>query len=574
METAAPLAFSYIRFSHPDQARGDSLRRQTDGRVEQFCQRHRLTLDTTLSLRDLGVSAFRGRHRSDKHDLGKFLELVRRGRIPVGSYLIVENLDRLSREEERPALRLWMDLLDAGINIVQLEPETIFRHEKSDMLDIMRAIMELSRGHGESKRKSDLIGPAWREKKRLAAAEKTPLTKRVPGWLKLVDGQWEVKQEAARTVRHIYHLATAGYGIGVIVKRLNADHIPTLGRADFWAHSSVAKILSNRAVVGEYQPYTGRGGQRKPDGKPIPGYYPRVIEDEEWFAAQAAMASRRSKPGRPAKEHVNLFAHLLHDARSQGTLQLVDKGERASGHILVPYQGRQGVKGSQNVSFPLRTFEPAILKCLHEIDPREVMGQEDEGKDRTLELQGRLDAIEAREEEIKAKLRNPRLAGLDALVDVLATIADEKKALTEQLREARQADALPLGDAWDECQTLIGALDAAPDPEDARLRLRAALRRIVEGIWCLFVARGALRVAAVQVWFADGATHRDYLILHRPAVNGFGGRKEGGWWSRSLASAVEPGDLDLRNREHAADLERALLSLDLKTLDGRCDANA
>src|SRR5262245_29447078 len=118
------VAYSYIRFSYSGQAGGDSLRRQTDGSAERFCEKHGLRLDATLTLRDLGVSAFKGKQRSDKHDLGKFLDLVRRGRIAPGSYLIVENLDRLSREDERKALRLWMDLLDAGVNIVQLVPET------------------------------------------------------------------------------------------------------------------------------------------------------------------------------------------------------------------------------------------------------------------------------------------------------------------------------------------------------------------------------------------------------------------------------------------------------------------
>ena len=39
--------------------------------------------------------------------------------MPRGSYLVIENLDRLSREDERTALRLWLDILDAGINSVQ-----------------------------------------------------------------------------------------------------------------------------------------------------------------------------------------------------------------------------------------------------------------------------------------------------------------------------------------------------------------------------------------------------------------------------------------------------------------------
>src|SRR5262245_54831061 len=115
-----PVAYSYVRYSHPSQMLGDSLRRQVE-KTEEWCQRHKLTLDTTLNLRDLGVSAFRGRHRTDdKAALAQFLRLVERGRIAKGSYLVIENLDRLSREDERKALRLWMDILDSGINIVQL----------------------------------------------------------------------------------------------------------------------------------------------------------------------------------------------------------------------------------------------------------------------------------------------------------------------------------------------------------------------------------------------------------------------------------------------------------------------
>src|SRR4051794_34503177 len=116
--STAPIAFSYVRFSTPEQIKGDSLRRQTAG-AEEYCARHGLTLDTSLSLRDLGVSAFKGTHRtSDKHALTQFLKLAQQGRIPAGSFLIVENLDRLSREEERTALRLWMDILDQKIHIV------------------------------------------------------------------------------------------------------------------------------------------------------------------------------------------------------------------------------------------------------------------------------------------------------------------------------------------------------------------------------------------------------------------------------------------------------------------------
>ena len=88
-------AFSYLRFSSPQQAAGDSVRRQMVGAAE-WGRRNKVDLDTTLSLRDEGVSAYRGKHREnpDTHALAGFLQAVRLGRVPSGSYLIVESLER------------------------------------------------------------------------------------------------------------------------------------------------------------------------------------------------------------------------------------------------------------------------------------------------------------------------------------------------------------------------------------------------------------------------------------------------------------------------------------------------
>ena len=70
-------AYSYIRFSSAEQAIGDSLRRQTEG-AEQWCTERGITLDETL--RDLGVSAYRGANRTEGA-LRSFLDLVERGEV-------------------------------------------------------------------------------------------------------------------------------------------------------------------------------------------------------------------------------------------------------------------------------------------------------------------------------------------------------------------------------------------------------------------------------------------------------------------------------------------------------------
>ena len=373
MKTAT--AYSYIRFSHPDQAKGDSLRRQTELR-DAWLARNRVSLDTSITLEDKGISGFSGDHRSnpDRHALAAFLYAVEKKRIPKGSFLIVESLDRLSREDILPALTLVLSLIQAGVRVVQLLPVETVYDEKTNPMAMMMMIMELSRGHSESAMKSDRVGRAWKDKRRRAAETGEPLTARTPAWLLLSGEKWSVDENAARAIRHIYAQATAGYGIGTITRQLNAASTPVIGgRSKHWARSYVSKILHNRAVVGEYQPFTGRAGKRRKEGAPIPDYYPALLTEEAWYAAQAATTSRRGKAGRPAKDRVNLFTGIVRDARDGGTMQMMDKGKKGAGPVLVSYNSQQGVLPARAHSFPLRTLEAAVLSCLREIDPRQIL---------------------------------------------------------------------------------------------------------------------------------------------------------------------------------------------------------
>jgi len=550
------VAYSYIRFSHPDQAKGDSLRRQTEHR-DAWLARNGVALDTNVSMQDRGVSGFTGEHRTnaDRHALAAFLELVRQGRIAKGSYLIVESLDRLSREHIRPALTLLLNLIEHDIRVVQLLPVEMIYDKSVEPMTLMMAIMELSRGNSESRLKSERVGGAWKDKRRRAAEDLEPLTGRSPAWLRLVDGKWELIEDAVAAVRKIFRLAIDGYGLTTIAKRLNNDGIPAPGGSEFWAKSSLAKILNNRATVGEYQPYTGRAGKRKPDGEPIPGYYPVIIKEQEWFAARAAMSARKNKVGRPAKATINLFVGLLRDSRTGDSFSTVDKGEGNGGRLLIPYHGTQGV--GDRTSFPAVAFERAVLSCLKEIDPLEILPKKDRSGEKVLALSGRLEDVEGRMQRIKAKLLES--PDVESLADVLGTLEGQRKAVAAELAVARQEAASPAMEAWGQCRSLIETMDAAPDQADARVRLRATIRSIVESIWLLVVPLGRDRLLAAQIWFKAG-NNRSYLILHYPAQGGFLESRPAGWRWKSLASTV-PGKLDLRKQADTAELEKALAKL-------------
>jgi len=94
-------AYSYQRFSSIKQKGGDSTKRQS-GAAAVFCKQHGLTLVDTFT--DEGVSGFKGKNFSNESALSQFLKLVENEKVEPGSVLIVENMDRLSRQSILPCL--------------------------------------------------------------------------------------------------------------------------------------------------------------------------------------------------------------------------------------------------------------------------------------------------------------------------------------------------------------------------------------------------------------------------------------------------------------------------------------
>jgi DNA invertase Pin-like site-specific DNA recombinase len=564
--STTPDAYSYIRFSFPEQAKGDSVRRQMEA-AAQWCDRNGIHLDTLTTLHDLGRSAYTGAHRRnpDRNALAAFLQLIERGKVRRGSHLIIENLDRLSREEEVPACHLLTSILMAGVKVVQLSPAELVLTEKSSGWDIMRAVMELSRGHGESALKSERVGKAWRQKKQRARESGEVMTHRLPAWVEERDGKLHLIPERAAVVRLIFELSIAGYGMPRIIRKLNEDRVPAFGGwslkkskriTDRWNTAYIDVILTDRRAVGEFQPRLKDG---TPDGPPITGYYPAVVSEETWQRSRGARSQRRKSPGRVGTKLVNPFSGLLHDARDGGAYYVSTYGpKRAEGGILLI--NRSGIEGRSRLrSFPYSVFEAAVLGLLRELDPRELL-EGANGHDKVMQLEGESGQLEQDIATISAEL--DRHGESPTLYARLRAKEQRYREVQEELARARQEAANPLSAAWGEAQSLAAVVEGAEDKEDVRTRLRAALRRIVESVYLLIVPRKGLRLVAVQVFFTGGG-RRDYLIAYRRATGGSTGTRPSSWWARSLADAAGQCDFDLRKPEHAEDLEAALMELPL-----------
>lgn len=167
-EENRPTAYSYVRFSTTRQEHGDSLRRQVQ-MAEDYAAAHSLVLSTE-SFRDLGVSGFKQKNIKDGA-LAAFIKAVGSGRIEPGSFLLIEQFDRLSRAEVNVALRLLLDLVEAGIVVVTLVDERVWDEESvQDTVNLLTSIILMSRAHEESKIKGTRLRSAWQERKRKAGA--------------------------------------------------------------------------------------------------------------------------------------------------------------------------------------------------------------------------------------------------------------------------------------------------------------------------------------------------------------------------------------------------------------------
>jgi DNA invertase Pin-like site-specific DNA recombinase len=562
---ATDVAISLLRFSSPKQERGDTRRRQT-ALAEDWCARNAVPLDKRLWMFDPVASAYTGAHRKnpDRHALAAFLKMIEGGLVQRGWYLLIENLDRLSREDEVPACHLLTGILMAGVRVVQLSPYEMMLTEKSNGWELMRAVMELSRGHGESALKSERVGKAWRQKKKAAREHGRVMTRNLPAWVRERDGKLTLIPERAAVIQRVFDLTAAGYGLGTLVRLLTAEGVPFFGDSGTWHRSYLARILKDRRALGELQP-RGKGGT--PEGDPIRGYFPAVVTEAEWERCRAGAEQRRRRPGRIGRE-VNLFAGLIKDALG-GSAYFVRarmdpnrKGPPQRELINVDAIESHGTCRS----FPLPTFERAVLSCLREIDPHEILNG-DRGPDETLVLGQQLAGIEAEIAEAAAYMD---AKGFSATIgNRITALEARKRDLVVLLAQARQKAAHPLSETWGEARTLLETFDTAPDPQDARLRLRSALRRMVDVIQLLVVPRGRDRLAAVQIWFAGGKKHRDYIVFHRAARANRSARTEGGGRVKSLAAVGMPDDLDLRQKKQAAALAEVLAATGLVDLWSR-----
>jgi hypothetical protein len=507
---AQPRAYSYIRFSSPEQEKGDSLRRQIQ-LSEAYTKKHGLILDDTLKLTDRGLSAYKGVHRA-KGALGEFLNLIEEGKIAPGSVLIVENLDRLSREQILDALNQFTSIIRAGIKIVTLQDGMEYDRESinQNWAQLIISITYMARAHEESETKSKRLSSVWENKRNKANNGDKKITARAPAWLKLSKDRTKfiLIPEAVKTLELIFRKKLAGKGVGTIAIELNDD--PNAWKPDKtgpkktggWRGSYINKILRNRAVIGEFQPHKLVDGKRQPVGDPIPDYFPPAIDKDLFYQVQAqlkANAAKNGNAGGKTGKGSNLFTHVVKCGLCGYPMHFIDKGKPPKGGKYLVCDASRRLHTCSAKAIRYEEFERLFFENFEELDISQIIPGKDETQAQINELEKKLITNRQQILEINAMIEN--------LTDSIASTKDrrtreqydkrltklfndrdglefESKEFERVITELRQQKTEIESNA-EQIKEVYRLLENAKDEKkriEMRLRLRQQIRKVIDWI--------------------------------------------------------------------------------------------
>jgi DNA invertase Pin-like site-specific DNA recombinase len=560
MSTARRLAISYSRFSDLKQADGDSEDRQ--GRLfRQFCTLHNLTPLTEV-FADRGRSGYKDEHRR-KGRLGQLVAMAKDGRFESGTVIVVEAWDRLGRLRPDKMVELVAELVRCGLGIGVCRLNDVFVEADFGTHKWTTLAVFIQLAFSESQQKAERVAASWQQRVADARQGKGAINHQrdgrlrlaqLPAWLETSRGEVRVIPERAAAVNRIFELAAAGHGCIKIVQALVREGVPPIGNSGRWQPAYVALLLKDRRVIGEVQPR--RAGRQK-DGEPLCGFYPPIVSEDMFSRARAGRPAIRGRDSRGRalasrdRLYTNVFRDLLRDCRTGAALRLHNRRTRERPDlVLVPASARDG--WASGFTLPYTLFEESVLRLLREVNSADVLPKKGTAEDREASLRARLTAIRADLTALKADLER---AYSKSLADVLRRREAEEEAVGQELQEERAKSALPAERAWSQLPSLVDLIREGGD--EARRRVRAALQRIVADMLVLVVRRGAWRLAAVQVCFADSDATRHYLISHHPTSR----HRPGRWQVLSFADVAGDGKLDLRKPAHVRRLAKFLANL-------------
>ena len=369
-----PTAYSYIRFSTPEQSLGDSKRRQVDKTIE-YCNQNNLNLSND-TFYDEGISGFRGKNKIIG-ELARFLNLCKSNKIKNGSYLLCEHIDRISREKLWDAFGTVQKILNEGIVLVTLNDGKKYSKQVLNQTDMITLMFSMFQSNEESSKKQERIQAVWKNKRNQIKNGNIVKLSQIPHWLeKSKTGEIIKNESKSNTVIMIFDMfVNQKIGTNGIHKILNKDNVPLISnkkKSKQWHKSYIVKILKNKSVTGYTHFYTVNENeetnkkQRTLVPESLVEIYPRLISDEMFEEAQIKLKdSTRYNKGRIGL--VNVFSpQILRCARCNNGMIIVSKAKNEKWVKCKSYNDGLGCDNS--FGYPYDEMEKSFFSNVKEID--------------------------------------------------------------------------------------------------------------------------------------------------------------------------------------------------------------
>ncbi len=347
-------------------------------------------------------------------------------------------------------------------------------------IDLLVAVMMFMRANEESEVKARRLREAWTSKRAKASTSKKPLSALCPGWLRLNTDRsgFEVLQDRAEIVRHIFSLTLEGVGQDSIARKLNESDVPVFGRGKMWQRSYVNKMLADHAVIGSFTPHRAERVNGKKVRIPtdtIEGYFPAVVE-RDVFERVASMISAR--PSSTRSPIANILAGLARCPLCEASMTRINKGSGAKKGkpYLVCAKAKLGA-GCDYRQVKLEYIEQALLYHVEELlgglpSPAEGLQERREG---LLAVRSAIDS------EIEKLVGAVAEAGHSrALLSRLRTMEQERDEVARHLDEVENLISDSLTNRV--YNTVLELIDRAQDEARDLSKVNATLRQLFSKI--------------------------------------------------------------------------------------------
>lgn len=488
-----PLAYTYIRHSTKEQAKGDSRKRQMD-RATQWAEANGYTIK---ELYDSGRSAFTGDNLIHGQ-LGRFVDGLKNGEMGPTPVLLIEAFDRFSRLDVAKALGLFSDLIERGATIVVLGTAGNVMTYKAplSMQDMVIALVAMDGANLYSRNLSKNVKHSVETRK----ANGVMLHNRgsCPPWLQITKDRksWIILDAQVELVRNIFEMARKGMGPAVIARHLRHEKIPKFRGTAGWSSDLIYRLLNDRRVLGEFR--------REGETQIRENYFPPIITPELFFTINEKKAKVARGGGNGKLLEHNLLRGIAvgpeGDALIHRTSGIFNKTENR----MVYHKYLQG-KGDRPLRVRYQLVEDRLLWFLENVGSEMIesirVRKADETSQRIKDQEDRVAGIDHQLAKFKKLfLTHDKIP--DTLVEEMERLEDEKRRVGRAIEQLRHAQA-----------KRIEAVSLGGDLKDPAVR-RAIRAKITEAVLKLVVSKEHM-----DVYFFEDSAFR--VFYNRDSVEPF-----------------------------------------------------